>query len=428
MRHLTQLRPARRRTSRRSQDKRREGPPEPPRRSSGWLGLRVTFSGLLYTGVLVLICLAALHGEANLLLLLFGIGLGILALSPILATLTIRRLEVERVAPMAVVANRSFTMAYVIRNPRRWSRAWAVSLTEIPLRADSPPFPQAFVPVLRTGQPLRVELTGCCPYRTRYELRGIRVTSRFPFGLFACSVDLRAPAHLTVYPTIGRLRLDPWTSSRYAKSSAARAQRDREEHEEFFGVREYRPGDNYRQIHWRRSAHTGQLIMREMMPLRQTRLIVMIDPWPAETSKRSIRQPVSGSEWIAAEQVISAAATIVCEGLERGHRVGLICRSRVPRVIATASGRGHRQRLLEELAALARGADVRFDDLISGVRWSAGWNAHCMLLAARHNETHDRVARFLGARAEVFVALCPGSESFHALFDLSAPPAAWRPV
>jgi uncharacterized protein (DUF58 family) len=394
-------------------------------RSSAVFGLRITFGGLLFGMVSVLIAVAALNSEANLLLLLSGMGAGAMLLNAVLPIITLRRVEVDRIMPEGVVAGRPFTIAYRVRSRRRWLRIWSLTVTEVPVDERVVRFPHLYIPVLLPRQEQRLELIGNCPRRTRLALQGVRIASRFPFGLFTCHVDLALPEWLTVYPAIGRLRRDPWRASRAAQSLAARKTREQENPEEFVGVREYREGDNYRWIHWRRSAHTGELVVREMIPLRQTRLIVMLDPWP-ENSQQA-RRPSPGSEPdLTAERLISAAATAICAGLDQGHRVGLICRAALPLVVAPTSGRVHRQRMLRELATISPPADIPFDELAAGVHWSAGWNARCMILTARLDQQHQRVARVIGPRAEAILVLVPGTDAFDSVFDTAGTEPAGR--
>lgn len=49
---------------------------------------------------------------------------------------------------------------------------------------------------------------------------------------------------------------------------------------ELFGVREYRPGDSLRRIHWRTSARRGELVVREFEPPGVRRLAIDLDPQP----------------------------------------------------------------------------------------------------------------------------------------------------
>jgi len=249
-------------------------------------------------------------------------------------------------------------------------------------------------------------------------LTGIRVSCGYPFGLFVCTLEAPSAGSLTVYPAMGRLRHDPWKKTAAGQSQSARTARERENPDEFVGVREYREGDNYHWIHWRRSARTGELVVREMLPPRQTRLIIILDPWPDATADKQRPQQDSDDNG-RAERLISAAATAACAALEQGHRVGLICRAAEPVVIAPTAGKAHRQRLLRELAGIRPGAQRSFDDLVGSVHWSAGWNARCLLLSSHIRTTHQRVARIIGTKAETILLMSPDNEPFDSLFDLT---------
>jgi uncharacterized protein (DUF58 family) len=199
---------------------------------------------------------------------------------------------------------------------------------------------------------------------------------------------------------------------------------------EFHGVREYRQGDNPRWIHWRRSARTGQLVIREHTVVHDSQLIVVLDPWPSPGTEPGGRRRPSGHRRGAArhardprvERLISAAATALCEALDRGHRVGLICRAAVPIIVAPAGGRAHRQRLLNELALIGPGRADGLDQLIAAIRWSTGWNARCLLFVPGTTDLHARAARMLGARAESLTVISPQTGSLDKLFDIAPAP------
>src|SRR5262249_32037036 len=128
-------------------------------------------------------------------------------------------------------------------------------------------------------------------------------------------------------------------------------------------------------IHWRRSARTGDLVVREMIPLKPTQLIVLVDPWPGTPSPAEKGLPAISTH---AERVISAAATALCDALERGYRAGVLCRAARPIVIPPGSGRAQRQRILQELAMAQPGAAEPLDALVAQIRWSSGWHARCL--------------------------------------------------
>jgi uncharacterized protein (DUF58 family) len=78
---------------------------------------------------------------------------------------------------------------------------------------------------------------------------------------------------------------------------------------EMFGVREYRPGDPLRRIHWRSSARHGELIVREFEPPGMQTLGIFCDPSPPTPE--------------AADQVARLAASEAWDCLRAGGRVVL---------------------------------------------------------------------------------------------------------
>lgn len=78
---------------------------------------------------------------------------------------------------------------------------------------------------------------------------------------------------------------------------------------ELFGVREYRPGDSRRRIHWRSSARLGELVVREYEPPGVQTLGIFCDP-----------NPVSPE---VADQVARIAASEAWDCIREGGRVML---------------------------------------------------------------------------------------------------------
>jgi uncharacterized protein (DUF58 family) len=85
---------------------------------------------------------------------------------------------------------------------------------------------------------------------------------------------------------------------------------------EVFGVREYRPGDPLRRIHWRSSARHGELIVREYEPPGVQTLGIFCDPDPASRD--------------VADQVARIAASEAWDCIRGGGRVVLVAPGREP--------------------------------------------------------------------------------------------------
>jgi uncharacterized protein (DUF58 family) len=78
---------------------------------------------------------------------------------------------------------------------------------------------------------------------------------------------------------------------------------------ELFGVREYRPGDPLRRIHWRSSARLGELVVREYEPPGVQTVGIFCDPYP---STREV-----------ADQIARLAASEAWDCIRGGGRVVL---------------------------------------------------------------------------------------------------------
>ncbi|NLX12638.1 MAG: DUF58 domain-containing protein [Phycisphaerales bacterium] len=360
--------------------------------------------------------MASQINEANLLLLLATIGSGMVLVSIVLVARSVNRVSVERLVPDAVMAGRSFTITYIVRNPRRWSRGWGLIIGEYPSGQDASGLGHGFIGVLAPGEERRIEVEQVVPRRGRIRLHAVRVQSRFSLGLFSCTVDHVTPAELMVYPVIARFRRDPWRERSRTMAGGGSAPRQVAIQDEFFGLREYRQGDNYRWIHWRRSARMGELLVREMRAMQLREMVVIVDPWSAPYAR--METDGAGMVDVAAERVISAATAAVCDGLDRGYRVGLICRAAEPVLIPVASGRVHRQRVLRELALLQPESAESLADLVARSYGAKLGQARLVVCTARMSPQHEGLVRYLHRQAEALLVLCPEQAEFQALVDL----------
>ncbi|HEY0831114.1 MAG TPA: DUF58 domain-containing protein [Candidatus Dormibacteraeota bacterium] len=78
---------------------------------------------------------------------------------------------------------------------------------------------------------------------------------------------------------------------------------------ELFGIREYRPGDSLRRIHWRSSARHGELVVREYEPPGVRTLRIVVDPGPPSDD--------------VADQIARIAASEAWDCVKDGGRVVL---------------------------------------------------------------------------------------------------------
>ena len=126
-----------------------------------------------------------------------------------------------------------------------------------------------------------------------------------PLGLFGTQTTGPNQELELVLPRFATLRMRSQARELEATVTAQRAGSGTE----IFGVREYRPGDALRRIHWRSSARRGELIVREFEPPGVQSLGIFCDPKPASPE--------------AADQVARLAASEAWDCLRAGGRVTL---------------------------------------------------------------------------------------------------------
>ncbi|HPF41698.1 MAG TPA: DUF58 domain-containing protein [Phycisphaerae bacterium] len=379
-------------------------------------GVRLTWGGAVFLVGVGLIGLTAVDADINLLLLMFGFCIGAYVVNATYGWRALRHLRVRRVTPGSVMAGQPFQMRYIVTNQHRWAIARSVILEDVFPGRPRDEAPQAFIRSLRPGESMTLNVQFVCGERGRIPLAFVRFFSRFPFNLVTKSVRVQAEDELVVCPALGRMLIDPASAARSSDASVSSATPGRARgDEEYFGIREYRHGDSVRKIYWRRSARTGQLVIRE------TTKSVNKQFWCAIDTRCKRR---SAAEREALEATMSAAATFICSALEQGASVGLICNGDPLVILPPGSGRAYRPRLMRELGLREAGHEDSLAEQIRRHPWPTRWQAPCVLFSVRDDtETADAAVclkRTLGPTRCV-IANTPGFDQFVSLSRDSHP-------
>jgi uncharacterized protein (DUF58 family) len=131
----------------------------------------------------------------------------------------------------------------------------------------------ATLALLRPGEEAVVRARLVAPRRGPYALRGIRVTTTFPLGLFSKGRVLEVPGELLVYPRRVPPPRDVTVPDTGRGEQAARRFR-REGDGDTAGLRPLREGEDARRVHWMKSALADQLLRVER-DAEETRSVVL---------------------------------------------------------------------------------------------------------------------------------------------------------
>lgn len=147
----------------------------------------------------------------------------------------------------------------------------------LPAQIDAVPAEGVPLPPLECGDTARARLGLRCKRRGVYRLQGFRVETDFPFGLMKSYRVFRQEERLLVYPRFTPLQyLHVAAGRRFHPGGVALASHLGDSFE-FLGNREYRQGDNIRDIDWRATARLQQAIVREYREEYFLRVAVVLD-------------------------------------------------------------------------------------------------------------------------------------------------------
>ena len=112
--------------------------------------------------------------------------------------------------------------------------------------------------------------------RGEFWLERIRVELADPFDLTPVAREVAPEADLLVMPRAG-VQIPVSVRRRLPFGAPAPSQRMFEDRERFAGVRPYEPGDVLNRVHWKLSAHAGQLHVKLFEPSRSARVQLALD-------------------------------------------------------------------------------------------------------------------------------------------------------
>jgi uncharacterized protein (DUF58 family) len=131
-----------------------------------------------------------------------------------------------------------------------------------------------FIPNLFGHQPLQLNYHTTCDRRGLYSYAPLRLRSSGPFGFFNTRRRLDIPGEILIYPNYHSLdRLKLLETRELAERQTTRVGVGTQ----VVGTREYRTGDSLRQVHWRSTARTGKLVVKEFAEEDQPSLGVVLD-------------------------------------------------------------------------------------------------------------------------------------------------------
>ncbi|MGN6505626.1 MAG: DUF58 domain-containing protein [Tepidisphaeraceae bacterium] len=321
--------------------------------------LDFSITGLIYCTTMMFIGLAAINTQANLLFGVFGLMIGILLASFWVSGIVIRRLRTERILPDHGIVGRPMSLQYRVTNEKRFWPSFAVTVAEIDGYDLFTRQSRAYL-LHAPNKGSAVVPSEVIPIRRGvFELDRFQLSTSFPFGFIKRALDRRVRDSILVLPAIGSMRRDLMRRFKSAESSGINVRPSSGGTDEFYGVKEYRSGENPRWIYWKRSAGSGPMVVREMTRVSPPRLLLLVDTFARDDARET---------HIAIERAIAMAATVIDHAMAEGLPIGLIAWSGDWITILPNRGKRHRLDLLTALAKLTPNRQIEHDALVEKSR------------------------------------------------------------
>ena len=215
------------------------------------------------------------------------------------------------------------------------------------------------------------------------ELTSITITRRDPFSLFNACKTITLKQSLLVLPKRYQVPHLELPGSRKAQSGSTALASSVGDSQEFISLRDYRPGDPLRKIHWKSWAKTDKPIVREEQEEFFVRHALILDNFDlAEYSKTM-------------EEAVSVAASFACDFQTQESLLDLMFVADQAYCFTAGRGLGTTEKMLEILAGVTVCQDKSFDSLTATVMNRVSLLSGCICILINWDEARKKLIRNL---------------------------------
>jgi uncharacterized protein (DUF58 family) len=388
---------------------------------------RITHAGWALLPTSILLTLGAINSGLNVTYLLACLAITIFLAGVIAPLWSGRGMDCRREVLDPPYAGEPFEYTLVVTSRRR-SAARLVRILD-PL--GGPKSTGRLVVRIPPKGTVRIPCVGAPLRRGAHPMPTLEWRSGFPFGLAESGTRLAAGGELLVYPARGLLARPPASSGKPVAARAGVQSITGHLTEDFRSLREYHPGDSLRRVHWRASAHRGELHVRELERERFAPTLILLDSRipasraqkdPGASSERR-QAPLDGDQMRALELAVSFAAEVARSAVRQGSHVAIAGYFPQPALLTAAergsfrieSGRGGSlDRVMEALARLTP-SDAATADALLPLAARAGLTSRGRVVGVSPTSATAQSLRdaFAGRPADIYAASEPAfSEVF----------------
>jgi len=307
---------------------------------------KLTFGGGVYILVTLFLAVGAINSQNNLLFWLFGVAIATLIVSGVFSGNALMQVRLKAQAIPDAYAGDRLRLHYTVSNHSRFFPLLAAMISEVPEKLSEKKVSDAkfeAAALLHIGPQSRCKVTSSFvpSSRGRVAMREVRLTTRFPFGLLQKTLVFECPRKAMILPHILDIKPELIRVMQGHGEEVRKQTDSRGSSNEYWGLREYTPGDPKRAIAWKQSARQGKLVVVEHAQPISTRLWV----WIAEPKGGFENLPINS------ERAIALGASLITQATTRGVPIGLWMPAYGIRMMP-GNGKAHMMRCLRALGMI----------------------------------------------------------------------------
>ena len=322
---------------------------------------------------------------------------GVYLISHVLTRHVLGRLRVDRRFTDHAYLNDLVTVTITLRNRTRWPLPWVHVSESVPIELHSPNFVRGAYS-LRGGEEVTLTYKLSCRRRGYYHLGPLYVSAGDPFGFTEVTRREQDAARLVVYPYM--VPLTALGLPAVLPFGVVRSHRRLfEDPNRVAGTRAYQTGDSIRQVHWKATAHSDQLLVKRLEPAITQEMAIALDLDATAYTKRY--------RHLASEWAIVVAASVAHYLALHHQPVALVTNGhdpqaadgRAPVLAPPRPGRGQVMHILEVLARVQVAREgPRLEDFLLDTVLPLSWGVTVALLTPRADVAIYRLLHILRRR------------------------------
>ena len=238
-----------------------------------------------------------------------------------------------------------------------------------------------------------------CRLRGQYRLGNPSLRIYNPSFLFYYEADIESKSSLVVLPQIEQIEGIDLSTDFPKMYQGAMPIRRIGTSGEFYGIREYFPGDDFKNINWRVFGRTRKLMVNQFEREDISDIMFVLDAREISGTGTILRNPLNYS--------CRAAASLTSFFLRARNRVGLTIYGETENVIPPETGERHLYRILTTLAEVKAGGSLGLHTVLGDLRNFTPRSPVMVISTLENDPTSTNALREITARGFKLTVIAP---------------------